>query len=496
MNMPSSNSPKDSARRERLQRLLDDENAKTVPTQQLRKTREPAKYRELLNSSHSVQYSHITRDDVSKSRRRQEEARARSSSIRSHNPTASSLNNPLSGGRPSPNTGMGGMNFTSTFQSKPENQHVNMLAERTRKAKAESEWTLMTQFEKTLADAEKEARRRKQAEMMAVQRDALDKQLQEKVRLKQMEDVDKAQELERLKAELEAFKLDQARTKEEIRAKEELVKVQRERQLKEVKEARQAEMERKKRKDAAELAAIQEQMAADKVAAEERRREAAKAMAVTYEENTRMQEAKTAAAKAQAEADEAMMQQYMARLEAEEEERARKLEEFRQNIALRGVKAGAIAVKEADDRAAKEQEMIEKFQRKKERDEKRKEKEQKKTRKKMQQEIEYTIEKQKALQAQSKAEEDAAAEAYAAMIQRTDAQAVADEEEKTMRTRLRNMEHRRFLEAQIHEREMRDTVDDVYMTGAERQLNNQILKEAVQTHPEEPAAKFVSATLR
>lgn len=53
---------------------------------QLKKTREPAKYRELLNSSHSVQYSHITRDDVAKSKRRAEEARARSSSMRVRGP--------------------------------------------------------------------------------------------------------------------------------------------------------------------------------------------------------------------------------------------------------------------------------------------------------------------------------------------------------------------------------------------------------------------------
>eukprot|EP00873_Tetraselmis_striata_P042539 jgi/Tetstr1/462803/TSEL_007753.t1 len=450
--MPSpvgSNSPKDAARRERLQRLLDDENAKTVPSDLLKKTREPAKYRETMNSSHSVQYSHITRDDVSKSKRRAEEARARSSSIRSHG-TASSPNNPLSGGRPSPQMGM---NFTSTFQSKPENQHVNMLADRTRKAKAESEWTLLTQFEKTLSDAEKEARRRKQAEMIATQRDALDRQLQEKLRLKEMEEMDKVRESERIKAELQAFKEEERRTKEEIRAKEELVKLQRERQLKDVREARQAEIDRKKRKEEAEMAQIQEQMAADKAAMEQRKREVAAQMAVTKEENMKMQEAKAAAAKAQAEADEEMMAQYMARLDAEETARAQKLEDFRASIAARGARAGEMVVKEADDRAAREEELIDKFQRKKDRDDKRREKDQKKARKKMQQEIEYTIEKQKALQAQRAAEDAEAANAYAKMIQATDAQALVDDQEK-------------------------------------------ILVEAVQTHPEEPASKYVTATLR
>ena len=316
--------------------------------------------------------------------------------------------------------------------------------------------------------------------------------MEEKRRLREVEDQAKAAERLRIKEQVAAYKADEQRARDRQREKDEVVKAQREEQLRQIKDLREREAEKRKRRDAEEVQRIQEAIEQDRAAADERKRLAGIALQETMRHNDVIQKEKDDKARKQAAADEEMMKQYIQRLEREEVDRAQKLEEFKRTIQEKADRVGDILVKDAAERERKENELLAKLERKKEREEKRKEKEEKRKSKKMQQEITYTVEQQKALKQQLEVEKKQQEMHYGAQVMVEAEKARNEEMERKLATRMRNLENRKVIEQQMYEREMRDTVDGIYMTNGERRLNNEILEQAVKLHPDAPASQLLS----
>ena len=286
---------------------------------------------------------------------------------------------------------------------------------------------------------------------------------------------------------------DEQRARDRQREKDEIVKAQREEQLRQIKDLRDREAEKKKRRDAEEVHRVQEAIEQDRLASDERKRLAGIALQETMRHNDVIQREKDEKARMQAAADEEMMKQYIQRLEREEVDRAQKLEEFKRTIQEKADRVGDILVKDAAERELKENELLAKLERKKEREEKRKEKEEKRKSKKMQQEITYTVEQQKALKQQLEMEKRQQEMHYGAQVMVEAEKARNEEMERKLATRMRNLENRKVIEQQMYEREMRDTVAGIYMTNGERRLNNEILEQAVHLHPNLPASQLLSS---
>ena len=471
------------SRRERLERILEREREKDKLENKTLIEHTPAKYRKLLLSNYNRSHGG---------------AAAGAAAKKKASPAPSPTKRRSKPKPPTPSTNiLSFLDDRDSYKSVFQGYRTSETSLAMRAAKENSAWAKIAQFEQDMYSLQVKKEKLSKLKTLKEQRMFLDNQVKERELLNEEARQNREREAERIAAEVEKFKQDEANNAEMTRQRLSVVKAERERQVNNARARKQAELDRKREEEAIEIAEVKAQLEEEKRRAFEKKVNHRKEMMFFINENEARSQMKKEKLKLEREEDENMRIQYVKMLEDQDRAREASLQAMYEKSRGRAEVAGEQVVRENRLRMEREDQMLQRMQEEHEMQLQEAERAEKERQTRMIKEVEEIRRKQMDELEERMRQEREDMEKYFESVRLKDERENAEERRRQQERRQNNISNRHVLSQQMQQARQRQIVDEVVIAEPEKNMNAALLEQAklMVNYEENPSLMIKSAKL-
>eukprot|EP00892_Ulva_mutabilis_P007994 jgi/Ulvmu1/5567/UM023_0104.1 len=341
-----------------------------------------------------------------------------------------------------------------------------------------SEWALLSAFDAQKAIDEAAQRKQHIFQQQQHTRQALDGQMQELRQRAAAESAQKEADKQLIEHATAKFHVDERNRVASLQARHMQMKEEAVKQIQQYRHKQAQKMRIKMEDENLELQQIQRELQLEQQKAAEDKRDRQAEQERWRSENEARIVAKQAAREHAMADDRRLMEETLRTLEANEQQRLKQLHDFHEMIAKRGENVGKQVLKEAHDRAEREERLIREMEIRKAREDQEKLAATVAAKAKMQKQVDQSRRCQLQLREQLQHE---AAQEEAQLVAEVEAKAkhaAYAEKLNTQARRLAAVQNQQFIRKQMAEKKQNDFLDDTDMSNQEKQFMKPVLTKA------------------